>query len=157
MRPIRPEDEPLIVRFHERLSARSVYLRYFQPLGLSQRTAHERLTRICFVAYDREMALVAEARDDKGATEILGVSRLQKLRGANVAEQAVVVRDEAQHMGLGTELVRRGIEIARVEGIGEIVSTMLFENKEMQAVCRRLGFRLEEVPGRELVRATLKL
>ena len=58
-----PEDEPLITKFHEKLSERSVYLRYFQPLKLSTRTAHERLTRICFIDYDREMALVAERKD----------------------------------------------------------------------------------------------
>jgi acetyltransferase len=56
IRPIRPEDEPLIVKFHQDLSERSVQLRYFQPMELSQRTAHERLTRICFIDYDRETA-----------------------------------------------------------------------------------------------------
>ncbi len=55
-----------MIKFHEKLSERSVYLRYFQPLKLTQRTAHERLTRICFIDYDREMALVAERRDDAG-------------------------------------------------------------------------------------------
>ena len=157
IRPIRPEDEPLIVKFHERLSERSVYLRYFQPLGLSQRTAHERLTRICFVDYDRELAFVAEARDEKGVPEILAVSRVKKLHGTNVVEQAVVVLDEAQHMGLGTELVRRGIEVARAEKVSKVVSTMLPENQEMQAVCKRLGFRMETVADRQLVRAELEL
>ena len=61
IRPIRPEDEPLMVRFHESLSEESVYMRYFHMMNLDQRTAHERLTRICFIDYDREMALVAEA------------------------------------------------------------------------------------------------
>ena len=63
IRPIRPEDEPLMVRFHEKLSEDTVYLRYFQSLKLSQRIAHERLTRICFIDYDREMALVADYKD----------------------------------------------------------------------------------------------
>ena len=157
VRPIRPEDEPLVVKFHERLSERSVYLRYFQPLGLPQRTAHERLTRICFVDYDQEIALVAERRDEKGVPQILAVSRMQKLRGTNDAEQTVVVLDEAQHMGIGTELVRRGVEIAKAEGIGKLVSMMLPENKEMQAVCKRLGFKLENIAERELVRAELTL
>jgi acetyltransferase len=61
IRPIRPEDEPLLVRFHETLSDRSVYLRYFCSLSLSRRVAHERLLRICFGDYDREIALVAES------------------------------------------------------------------------------------------------
>src|SRR5205814_4740376 len=49
IRPIRPEDEPLMVKFHQTLSERSVYLRYFTPLRLDQRVAHERLSRICFI------------------------------------------------------------------------------------------------------------
>jgi acetyltransferase len=56
IRPIRPEDEPVMTDFHTKLSERTVYLRYFQPLKLSQRTAHERLTRICFNDYDRMVA-----------------------------------------------------------------------------------------------------
>src|ERR1019366_2981902 len=54
LRPIRPEDEPLLVKFHEELSEQSVYFRYFEGINLSARTAHERLTRICFIDYDRE-------------------------------------------------------------------------------------------------------
>ena len=63
IRPIRPEDEPAMVQFHAELTEETVYSRYFEHLGLSQRTAHERLTRICFNDYDREIALVAEETD----------------------------------------------------------------------------------------------
>ncbi|MFM7393980.1 MAG: acetate--CoA ligase family protein, partial [Cyanobium sp.] len=63
IRPIRPEDEPLIVAFHRILSEQSVYLRYFHLITLNSRTTHERLTRICFTDYDREMALVVDRRD----------------------------------------------------------------------------------------------
>ncbi|HEU5450955.1 MAG TPA: acetate--CoA ligase family protein, partial [Terriglobales bacterium] len=83
LRPIRPEDEPLMIDFHSRLSDRSVYLRYFQPLKLTQRTAHERLTRICFIDYQREMALVAELKRPDGSSEIVAVGRLSKLHGTN--------------------------------------------------------------------------
>ncbi len=74
IRPIRPEDEPLMVAFHATLSERSVYMRYFSPLQLSQRIAHERLTRICFVDYDRQTALVVEHHDQAtGERQILGL------------------------------------------------------------------------------------
>ena len=82
IRPIRPEDEPLMVKFHETLSERSVYLRYFHLMNLPQRVAHERLTRICFIDYDREMALVAERRNpSSGENEILAVGRLTRILG----------------------------------------------------------------------------
>ncbi len=60
IRPIRPEDEPLMVQFHTTLSERSVYLRYFCSLSLRTRVEHERLVRICFGSYDRGFALVAD-------------------------------------------------------------------------------------------------
>ena len=59
-----------LISFHQKLSERSVYLRYFQPLKLTQRVAHERLSRICFIDYDREMALVVERPNDTGEPEI---------------------------------------------------------------------------------------
>jgi hypothetical protein len=79
IRPIRPEDEPLMVEFHQKLSERTVYLRYSQPLKLSQRVAHERLCRICFTDYDREMVLLREHKGKGGAPEVVAVGRLSKL------------------------------------------------------------------------------
>ena len=123
IRPIRPEDEPAMIEFHEKLSERSVYLRYFQPLKFTQRTAHERLTRICFIDYDREMALVAERKLERGETEILAVGRLSKLHGRDEAEMAAVAIDAAQHKGLGTELYRLLIQIARDEKLKMVSPT----------------------------------
>jgi acetyltransferase len=157
IRPIRPEDEPTLIKFHEKLSDRTVLMRYFAPLQLSQRTAHERLTRICFVDYDREMALVAERRDANGVPEILAVSRLHHLHGTEDFEATVVVIDEAQHLGLGTELMARSVDIARKEGAKRVVATMLSENEDMQAIFKGLGFHLEKVEGKDLVKARQEL
>ena len=96
-----------------------MYLRYFQPLKLSQRTAHERLTRICFIDYDREMAMVVEHQTAEGSAEIIGIGRLSKLRGRDEAELAVLVDDRFQHLGMGTELFRRLIAIAREEKVAK--------------------------------------
>ena len=143
IRPIRPEDEPLVVKFHEHLSERSVFLRYFQPLQLAQRTSHERLTRICFIDYDREMALLA-TRIEPGTQqpELLAVLRLSKFHGTGKGELSLIVKDEFQHQGIGTELVRRAIEIARLEKLTKLVANTLAENADMQALCRKLGFKL---------------
>jgi acetyltransferase len=141
IRPIRPEDEPLMTRFHEQLSERSVYLRYFHVVTLNQRIAHERLTRICFIDYDREMALVAERRDPlTRERQILGVGRLTKLYGRREAEFAAIVTDAFQGRGLGFELVRRLIDIGRAEELERITADILPENRAMQTICRRLGF-----------------
>jgi acetyltransferase len=157
MRPIRPEDEPLLVRLHQALSERTVYLRYFQPLKLSQRTAHERLTRICFVDYDREMVLVAERKKQDGPAEIIAIGRLSKLRSNHAAEMAVLVDDRYQGQGLGTELYRRLIALARDEKLKTVVSTILAENREMRSICQKLGFSLEADLEDGTIRAELQI
>ena len=143
IRPIKPEDEPLMVKFHETLSEESVYNRYFSALKLSQRIAHERLTRICFNDYDREIALVAELKVPKGEPKkILGVGRLSKQHALADAEFAVLVSDESQRQGLGTELLRRLIEIGRDEKLARLSGVVLGENHAMQHVCRKVGFKV---------------
>jgi acetyltransferase len=143
IRPIRPEDEPLMVKFHEKLSERSVYLRYFHLLKLNQRVAHERLTRICFIDYDREMALVAERQDPvTGMGEILGVGRLTKVHGRPEAEFAIVIHDEAQGKGLGCELLSRLKDVARDERVQRVTAEVLAENTEMVRLCEKHGFEV---------------
>ena len=157
IRPIRPEDEPLLIKLHQALSERTVYLRYFQPLKLSQRTAHERLTRICFIDYDREMALAVEHRREDGTPEIIGIGRLSKLRGTNEAELAVLVDDRYQHQGMGTELYRRLVGVAREEKLERVVSTILVENRDMRTIAQKLGFRLESNLEDGTIRAELQV
>ena len=141
LRPIRPEDEPLLVAFHETLSEESVYRRYFSVLKLSQRTAHERLTRICCNDYDREIALVAEHTDSRsGRNQILGVARLSKIHGLDEAEFAVLITDKWQNLGLGHELLRQLIEVARAEKLSRLTGQILADNPAMRHLCEKLGF-----------------
>lgn len=144
-RPIRPEDEPLMVQFHTTLSEESVYLRYFHLMKLSRRIAHERLTRICFADYDRDMALVAEHIHPDGQAEILAAGRLSKLHGRNEAEFAMLVSDRYQKQGLGTELLKRLVQVGRDEKVDSIRADVLLENQAMQKICERVGFKLSPV------------
>jgi len=159
IRPIRPEDEPLMVKFHESLSEQSVYMRYFHMLNLSQRTAHERLTRICFIDYDREMALVAERTNpDTGEREIMGVARLSS-RGTvtDEAEFSVLVSDRFQRRGIGTLLLNKLLSVARAEGLRHITADILFENYPMQHISRNLGFHLHRNTEEMVMKADLDL
>ena len=143
LRPIRPEDEPLMAKFHETLSDQSVHYRYFGALKLPQRIAHERLTRICFNDYDREIALVVDYKKPKTREhEILGVGRLSKLHGANEAEFALLVSDPWQKLGLGTELLKLLVKIGRDEKLDRIIGHILPENHAMQHLCKKVGFEL---------------
>ena len=156
LRPIRPEDEPLLVEFHRTLSEESVYFRYFHLMTLSHRIAHERLTRICFIDYDREMALVVDRKHpETGNHEVLGVGRLSKSHGTNEGEFAMLVSDVYQKQGVGTMLLEQLVQIGRDEGLERITAEILHENRAMQRVCDKVGFTLTRTP--EFVKAELPL
>lgn len=142
IRPIRPEDEPLMVEFHKGLSEESVRFRYFGFVSLEQRTGHEQLARVCFNDYEREIALVAEHELQSSQREILGVARLIKEHGNNDAEWALVVADPWQRHGLGSALLRALIEAARQEKVRRMIGHILPENAAMLQVSRKLGFDL---------------
>src|SRR5438105_3331947 len=96
-RPIRPEDEALLIAFHATLSEETLRLRYFSSPALDLRTSHERLIRTCCNDYDRELALVIEHVDPNSKIrQVLGVGRLSKLPGTSEAEFAILVSDSVQ-------------------------------------------------------------
>ncbi len=156
IRPIRPEDEPLLVDFHETLSPQTVYMRYFSPLKLTQRVSHERLSRICFIDYDREIALVAE-RDNPntGKREIAAVGRLSKSPTANEAEFGITVSDPFQGKGLGTEIMRRLVDVARAENLDRLIGYILPDNSGMLHLAEQLGFSTKRDWEENVVRAVI--
>ncbi len=158
IRPIRPEDEPLMITFHKSLSEETVHLRYFGFLGGEALIAHERLVRICFSDYDREIALIVEtiqaAQDQR---QIIAVARLIKAYGANEAEVAIVISDDWQGKGLGTKLLGDLVAIGRTEGLERIVGYILPENYVMQHICRKLGFALRYDDSEEAFEAEFEL
>jgi acetyltransferase len=157
-RPIRPEDEPLMVRFHESLSEQTVYLRYFHMDKLSTRVAHQRLIRRCFIDYDREMALVADYIDPHtGQHEIVAVGRLSRENVSTDAEVAVLVTDRFHHQGLGTQLLGCLIKVAREEKYDRIIALILPENSAMRALAAHFHFQVEATSDPSMVVAVLKL
>jgi acetyltransferase len=158
LRPICPEDEPLVGKFHETISDRSVYLRYFSSLSLSSRVAHERLARICFVDYDRVIALVVDHKNKAtGQRQILGVGRLIKLNAKNEAEVAILVSDQYQKQGLGIELLRCAVQVARDENLGSVSAEMLRDNMTAQRLFKKVGFRLRPPADSSCISAVLDL
>ncbi|MEM9998387.1 MAG: GNAT family N-acetyltransferase, partial [Bacteroidota bacterium] len=160
IRPIRPEDEPEVVAFHEDLDEQSVYLRYAGTVKLSERVAHDRLARKCFIDYDREMALVAEREvEGRERPEIVGIGRLSRIPRTTEREYGMLVKDEFQGQGLGTELLRRLVQVGRDEGAERITADILRTNRGMQRASEKVGFtivRPEEFDD-PMVRAVLEL
>jgi acetyltransferase len=158
IRPIRPEDEPMMVKFHGALSEESVHFRYFGLLKLEQRVAHDRLVRMCFNDYDREIAIIAVRNEQKTKEdEIIGVGRLIKVHGVNDAEFAIVISDQWQGHGLGTQLLKLLLEIGRQEGVEHVIGQVLPDNYGMQQICRKLGFDMSYDRFAEIVEATIEL
>jgi len=126
-------------------------------LSLSTRVEHVRLVRICFGSYDRGFALVADRRNpDTGQHEVLGVGRFSAMNRAE-AEAAVLVSDQWQGRGLGTELLARVARVAREENFKKLSGEILRDNLATQAIFKKAGFSLRSMDDPSSVSATLKL
>lgn len=135
LRPIKPEDELAMVEFHKNLSEFSVRQRYFEFITLDKRVAHQRLIKICFNDYDRELALVAILNK-----KIIGISRLSRVYGKDIANFTMIIADDFHKMGLGTILLKKLILIAKEENISKIHCEVLNENIGMLHLCEKFGF-----------------
>jgi acetyltransferase len=157
IRPIRPDDEPLVSAFHRTLSEQSVRMRYMQAMNLDDRTAHQRLARICFIDYGREMVLVAERELQGDGSEIVAVGRLSRDRlSGQDAEFSLLVADPWQGRGVGRVLLGRLLEVGQREKISRIYADVLAANLRMQRLCSRLGFTFDGEAG-GVVRAERRL
>ena len=153
IRPIRPEDEPAMAAFHARLSDRTVRARYGKDRSLAERTAHERLARICFVDYDRQFALVAEASLLGGGHEIAGVARLSRMHASNDRQLTMTVADAWQRQGIGAQLVRCAVRVATTEGVDRLIAELTPDNIGMRELLADEGFSFE--PQGDVLVATL--
>jgi acetyltransferase len=138
LRPIRPEDEPMELEFIRGLSTESSRFRFFQII---KDLPHDALVRFCNIDYDREMAFIAETREDSRRVEI-GVSRLILESNKKRGEFAVVIADKYQGKGLGIKLVDMLIEVAREKGVESIYGIIMSENLDMIKLCEKLGFSI---------------
>jgi acetyltransferase len=143
VRPIRPEDAPLLIGLFESLSPQSVYRRFFTPM---KRLPHSMLARFTQIDYDRHIALVA-LPESEPADKMLGVARAIIGRSLKDAEFSVVVSDPWQGKGIGAALLRRCISIAKERGIEKVMGTVLAENTQMLALGEKLGFKIKKVIG----------
>jgi len=158
IRPIRPEDEPAVVRFHSTLSDESVYRRFFTQMKFESRVRHERLTRVCFIDYDRQMGLVAETSIADGRTaDILGIGRLAKSPLKNEAEVAAIITDSYQRKGIGREIVSRLVRVARDEEIDRLTASVLTENPAMKKLLEGQGFVFSSGPDPDILEGEMSL
>ncbi|NLI82834.1 MAG: bifunctional acetate--CoA ligase family protein/GNAT family N-acetyltransferase [Deltaproteobacteria bacterium] len=143
LRPVKPEDGPLLVDLFNTLSPTSIYFRFFRPIKY---LSHEMLARFTQIDYDRDIVLVAI--DQRGESEtMLGVVRLMGDPDATRAEFAIVVGDPWQGKGVGAALLEHCLSIAADRGMREVWGYVLPENTTMLALGRKVGFSVTRVPG----------
>lgn len=138
IRPIRPEDAPLLNGLFDTLSEQSVYYRFFGPL---KELNPDMLVRFTQIDYDREVALVALPEVDR--IRMLGVARVIHEPDGETGEFSVLVGDPWQGRGIGAELLRRCLLIAREQGLRRVWGIVLPANRRMLALARRLGFSVQ--------------
>lgn len=139
LRPLKPEDEPLLQDLAAHMTPEDLRLRFFAAVrGLSHAVA----ARLAHVDYDRAMALLAE----KDALA-LGVARFHAEPDRRTAEYAIAVRSDWKGRGLGYLLMSRLIAVAREWGVGELIGEVLPENRRMLQMCRELGFTIAADPA----------
>lgn len=131
VRPIRPNDAEALVALHGRLSADTIYRRYF---GARPHLLPDDVDRFTRVDGRARFALVGTRNAD-----LVAVARYEGRPGERSAELAVVVDDALQHHGVGRLLLERLVDVARLAGLIEIVADVLAGNAAMLGLLRRLG------------------
>jgi acetyltransferase len=140
VRPIRPEDEPLIHELLRHVSSSDLRLRFFAPM---KEFTHEFIARLTQLDYARAMAFVAF---DEGSNAIVGVVRIHSDSIYESGEYAILLRSDLKGRGLGWALMQMIIEYARSEGLKTISGDVLHENTVMLEMCRNLGFEVKADP-----------
>jgi acetyltransferase len=140
VRPIRPEDEPLIHEFLRHVSSQDLRLRFFAPM---KQFSHEFIARLTQLDYARAMAFVAF---DEATNEMVGVVRIHSDSVYESGEYAILLRSDLKGRGLGWALMQLIIEYAKSEGLKTISGDVLQENAVMLEMCRSLGFGLKTDP-----------
>lgn len=141
IRPIKPEDEPLLIAMAARMDPEDLRLRFF---GTPRALSHELAARLATLDYAREMALIAQPMT---SDEILGVARYSADADKRDAEFAVMVRSDWHGRGVGWLLMEKLVDVARARGIGSLTGLVLRANTNMLAFCRDLGFTITANAG----------
>ena len=153
IRPMKPEDEPLLEEFLTACSEETIHFRYFRRI---KRWTHDMLIRFTQFDYDRELGLMAVGAPP-GPEVMMGVSRLVTTADRQDAEFALMVADAWQGRGLGSKLMEKLMAAAREMGVKRLQGDILSGNHPMLALMSKKGFTLKKGEGGETVQVEMNL
>lgn len=143
LRPIRPEDAQALQDFVRGLSTESRYMRF---VSMMRELSPSMLARYTRIDYSRELALIATVPSadivdaDQSADKVIAFVHYLRNHDGRGAEYALVVADDWQRHGLGSQLMRAIIEAAKRQGLSYIDGYVLAINEGMLGLLKRLGF-----------------
>lgn len=150
IRPIRPADADQLAALHARLSPGSIYTRYF---GFKPTLSPAEIRRFTRIAEEWRFALVAV----RSTGELTGVARYEGAPGRSDAEVALIIEDALHHLGLGSVLMQRLVDAARVGGLTSLLAVVLAANLPMLRLLRDLHVPSTSIREYEAVEVTLDL
>ena len=139
LRPVRISDEPLLKDFFYSLSDKSLYRRF---VSSRQDMPHDRLQEFVAIDYTKEMVILAFLTDGDRET-LAGMGQYNINEGTYYADVAVVVRDEFQNRGIGTEMAGYLTQLAKRQGLHGFTAEVLAENRSMLHIFEKIGFEIE--------------
>ncbi|MFX1293917.1 MAG: GNAT family N-acetyltransferase [Promethearchaeota archaeon] len=144
-RPITSNDDDLLLEGFYELSDESRYYRFF---CWKQDMSMEEVKQYTNIDYENNFALGAFIKikdvDDKLREKGIGVARfIRDLQNPSTAEMAVVVIDNWQRKGCGSQLLLNLIRIAKQKGIQWVVGYTVPQNIKIFDMLRKSGYKIQ--------------
>jgi len=138
-RPVKPTDETAMKDLFYSFSEDTIYHRFF---GVLKSMPHSRLQHFVNVDYDDRMGIAAVV-GEPGSEQMVALATYDLEKSTNMAEVAIVVHDDWQNLGLGTELLRYLARVARQHGIGGFTAEVLADNPRAMKILHKTGYPIE--------------
>ena len=155
VRAIRPDDKQALQDGLHRLSAESVYFRFFHP---KHDLTDDELAYFTEIDFALHVALVAVVRE-QGTDLAVGVGRyiVNQTEPVEAAEVAFAVDDAHQGLGIATLLLKHLTRIARARALAEFHANVMVENLKMMDVFAHCGLPMTSKREGAILKVRLSL
>ncbi len=139
LRPVKISDEPLLKDLFYSLSDQSMYSRF---ASARKDMHHARLQEFVAIDYVDEIVILATCSQQEKEL-VIGLGQYIVNETNHTAEVALVVRDDYQNQGVGTELNSYLTYLAKRQGLLGFTAEVLEDNTPALRLLEKMGFREE--------------